>query len=148
MEQPVPDKPILCPSAQPDWEDAQVFGVQVTTPESGRRVGYLTEAQPVTPEILSATEPARPAEVLRVAAPCMGSGCVHFDGSTCHLAARMTSMLDPVVGGLPRCAIRPHCRWFRQEGRAACIRCPQVITELREATELQWKIAGATKPVE
>ncbi len=142
MEHPSPDKPILCPSAQSDWDDAQVIGVLVDTPEDGRRVGYLTEAQPVTPDIVDATKPARPAEVLRVAAPCMGTGCVHFDGATCQLAARITSMLDPVVSGLPRCTIRPHCRWFRQEGRAACLRCPQVITELRAPTDLQRAIAG------
>src|SRR5271167_3396718 len=106
MERPVPDKPILCPSAQPDWEDAQVFGALVDT-QDGLRVGYLTEAQAVTPNLLTAAEPARPAEVLRVAAPCMGSGCVHFDGATCQLAARVTSMLNPVVSGLPRCSIRP-----------------------------------------
>jgi hypothetical protein len=144
MERPVPDKPILCPSAQPDWEDAQVIGALVDT-QDGLRVGYLTEAQTVTLDLLTAAEPARPAEVLRIAAPCMGSGCMHFDGATCQLAARVTSMLNPVVSGLPRCAIRPHCRWFRQEGRAACIRCPQVVTELREATDLQREIAGETK---
>jgi hypothetical protein len=92
---------------------------------------------------VAAARPARPAEVLRVAAPCMGGGCVHFDGSNCKLAARVTSMLDPVVSGPPRCTIRPSCRWFRQEGRAACLRCPQVITELRQGTDLQRQVAGA-----
>lgn len=142
MNNPAPDQPILCPSAQPDMEDAQVIGVFIDTPEAGLRVGYLTEAQPVTPEILAAAQPARPAEVLRVAARCMGSGCVHFDGSNCQIAARITNLLDPVVSGLPRCAIRPSCRWFRQEGRAACLRCPQVVTEQREGTDLQRQVAG------
>ena len=56
----VPEKPILCPSAQPDEEGAQVFGVMIDTPEAGMRVGYLTEAQPVTPDIVAASQPARP----------------------------------------------------------------------------------------
>jgi hypothetical protein len=142
----VPEKPILCPSAQPDEEGAQVFGVMIDTPEAGMRVGYLTEAQPVTPDIVAASQPARPAEVLRVAARCMGGGCVHFDGSDCKLAARVISMLDPVVSALPPCVIRPTCRWFRQEGRAACMRCPQVVTELRESTDLQKQVAGAAIP--
>ena len=146
MERPTPDKPILCPSAQPDMEGAQVFGVLVKTPDDGLRVGYLNEPQPITPDLVTAAEPVKPPEVLRIAAPCMGSGCMHFDGSNCRLAARVTEMLDPVVSGLPRCAIRPHCRWFRQEGRAACLRCPQVITELREATDLQREVAGAAPP--
>jgi hypothetical protein len=142
MEQPLPEKPILCPSAQPDSADAKLFGVLIDTPEAGMRVGYLTEAQPITPDIEAATLPARPGEVLRVAAPCMGGGCVHFDGTDCKLATRIISMLDPVVSGLPRCAIRPSCRWFRQEGRAACLRCPQVITELRQGSDLQREVAG------
>jgi len=146
MEHPVPDKPILCPSAQPDMEDARVFGVLIDTPDAGMRVGYLTEAQPITPDIVAASQPAKPAEVLRVAARCMGSGCVHFDGSDCKIAARIISMLDPVVSGLPHCVIRPTCRWFRQEGRAACLRCPQVITELREGTDVQKQVAGAAIP--
>jgi hypothetical protein len=146
MEQPVSDKPILCPSAQPDFEDAKVFGVMIDTPEAGMRVGYLTEAQPITPDIVAAAQPARPSEVLRIASPCMGSGCVHFDGSDCKLASRLISMLDPVVSGLPHCVIRPSCRWFRQEGRAACLRCPQVVTELRDGTDLQRQVAGAAPP--
>jgi hypothetical protein len=36
------------------------------------------------------------------------------------------------VESLPPCKIRHECRWFLQEGRPACRRCPQVITEVRE----------------
>jgi hypothetical protein len=146
MSDRLPTQPILCPSAQPDMEDAQVIGVFVDTPEVGKRVGYLTEPQPVTADVLAATQPARPTEVLRVAARCLGSGCVHFDGSNCQIAARITNFLDPVVSGLPRCAIRPTCRWFLQEGRAACLRCPQVVTERREGTDLHRQIAGMPIP--
>src|SRR5437763_115569 len=31
---------------------------------------------------------------------------------------------------LPRCGIRPRCRWFAQNGRAACEVCPLVVTDL------------------
>jgi hypothetical protein len=142
MDHHSPEQPILCPSAQPEEPDARVFGVFVGTPGADGRVGYLTEAQPATPEILAASGPVRPTEVMRIAAPCMGGGCVHFKGSNCQLAARVAAMLDPVVSGLPRCAIRPSCRWFRQEGRAACFRCPQVVTDLRDGTELQRAVAA------
>lgn len=137
------DKPILCPSAQPDMAGAQVFGVLTGTPEAGLRVGYLTETQPVAPDLLAASGPAAPTEVMRIAAPCMGTGCGHFDGANCQLAARVAAMLDPVVRGLPRCAIRSTCRWFRQEGGAACVRCPQVVTDLRTGTDLHRTVAGA-----
>jgi hypothetical protein len=135
-------KPVLCPSAQPDWDAAQVFGVQTGRQAEGLRVGYLTEAQMVTPEILAAAAPAMPTEVMRFAAPCMGTGCKHFDGANCQLAARVVEMLDPVVSGLPRCAIRPSCRWFRQEGKSACLRCPQIVTDLRDPSDVQIEVAG------
>jgi hypothetical protein len=142
MNRPASEKPILCPSAQPDMAEARVFGVQTGNPEDGFRVGYLTDAHPVTPDILAASGNVLPTQVLRVAAPCMGSGCKHFDGSQCQLAARVASMLDPVVSRLPPCAIRPTCRWFRQEGRAACLRCPQIVTDLATGTDLQREVAG------
>ncbi|HET6195285.1 MAG TPA: hypothetical protein VFE12_06015 [Acetobacteraceae bacterium] len=137
-----PERPILCPSAQPDVPDAKVFGVLTGTEQTGLRVGYLSEAQPVTPDVLAAAGPAAPSEVMRIAAPCMGHGCGHFDGANCKLATRIATMLDPVVRALPRCAIRPTCRWFRQEGPAACFRCPQVVTDSRTASDLQREVAG------
>jgi hypothetical protein len=136
------DKPILCPSAQPDVTGAKVFGVMTGTGQDGLRVGYLGEAQAVSPDVLAAAAPAAPTEVMRIAARCMGHGCGHFDGANCRLATRIATMLDPVVRTLPRCAIRPTCRWFRQEGPAACFRCPQVVTDVRDANELQRTVAG------
>jgi hypothetical protein len=108
----------------------------------GLQVDYLTESLPATPELFAAATPDKPTEVFRAAAPCPDRGCKHFDGAKCQLAARITAILDPVVSALPRCAIRPVCRWFRQEGREACLRCPQVATEQRNASELQRSVAG------
>jgi hypothetical protein len=105
-----------------------VFGVQTTTADNQRRVGYLTETLPVTEALIDSLGEASTAEVLRVAAPCMHGSCAHFEGGACALAERVTRMLLPVVGALPRCAIRPSCRWFREQGPAACVRCPQVVT--------------------
>jgi hypothetical protein len=134
--------PIQSPSAQPATPNAKIFGVQTTTEDGERRVGYLTEPLPVTDDLLAVAGPAKPTEVFRIASPCMGSDCKHFDGANCRLATRVATMLDPVVSGLPPCAIRPTCRWFRQEGKAACLRCPQMVTDLREATEFQRSVAG------
>jgi hypothetical protein len=47
------------------------------------------------------------------------------------------------VDGLPPCSIRPGCMWWRQEGKNACLRCPQVVTETRHATDEQRQVAGA-----
>ena len=141
MDRDASDKPTVCPSAQPDMADAKVFGVMTGTEQDGLRLAYLDEAVPATPDILQASGSVAPPEVMRIAAPCMGNGCMHFDGTNCMLATRIATMLDPVVGSLPRCSIRPTCRWFRQEGAAACLRCPQVVTNQREPTELQRQIA-------
>jgi len=134
--------PILCPSAVSIGPDAQVFGVLTGSTKQGFQVAYLTEAVPATDTLLTAVAPAKPSEVFRAASPCMEHGCKHFDGTDCQLARRIVAMLDPVVGALPRCAIRPRCRWFRQEGRDACLRCPQVATEGRNPSDLQRTVAG------
>jgi hypothetical protein len=133
---------ILCPSVTSIGPDAQVFGVLTGSAAERLRVGYLTEAVPATPELLAAAAPANPTEVFRAAIPCAKGRCGHWDGANCLLAKRITAMLDPVVSALPRCAIRPVCRWFRQEGREACLRCPQVATEQRNPSELQRTVAG------
>jgi hypothetical protein len=137
-----PRPPMLCPSATSIGPDSQVFGVLTGTPEVGFQVGYLTEAVPVTPELLDAIAPAKPTEVLRVASPCVAHACRHFDGTDCQLGRRVATMLQPAVGVLPRCAIRPRCRWFHQDGPAACQRCPLVATEQRDPSDLQRAVAG------
>jgi hypothetical protein len=130
---------IRCPSAQPS-ADGIVIGVVTGTLEE-RRIGYLTQPQPVTEEILALAGTAAPAEVFRMAAPCMGDGCKHFSGGNCGLVKRIVASFDPVVSGLPPCQIRPTCRWFRQEGRDACLRCPQVVTNSYDGTDLLRRVA-------
>jgi hypothetical protein len=132
----------LCPSVTSIGQEAHVFGVLTKSATQQLQVGYLTEALPATPELLATAAPAAPTEVFRAAAPCAEKACKHFDGARCGLAARITAMLDPVVNALPRCAIRRTCFWFRQEGREACLRCPQVATERRNPSELQRAVAG------
>src|SRR5439155_9180736 len=90
---------------------------------------YLNEEVPVTEELLGQTAPVQPPEVFRLAARCEEQHCVHFDGSRCKLATRIVHMLPAVVDALPPCLIRRTCRWFQQEGKEACLRCPQVVTE-------------------
>lgn len=117
----------MCPSAQPEMREARVLGVVGGTPEAPL-VGYLNEAVPVTAEVLALSGDAHPADVMRFAARCEESKCCHFDGKNCNLATRIVQILPAVVEVLPACLIRPECRWYLQEGRAACLRCPQVVT--------------------
>jgi hypothetical protein len=43
--------------------------------------------------------------------------------------------MPAVESPLPACRIRPTCRWFLQEGKAACQRCPQIVTFSANPTE-------------
>jgi len=70
-----------------------------------------------------------------------GDGCKHYGDGACSLAKRIVASFDPVVGSLPPCRIRTTCRWFRQEGPDACLRCPQVVTSNCDPTKLQRQVA-------
>lgn len=118
----------LCPSTQPEMEDSVVFGVVRGTAEEPR-LDYLKEPRPVTDDVLALSGPVKPTEVFRFAAACAGGACQHFDGVDCRLAKRTVKLLPKAVDRLPPCRIRPRCRWWQQEGKAACMRCPLVVTE-------------------
>ncbi|HEY6744612.1 MAG TPA: hypothetical protein VI357_02725 [Mycobacteriales bacterium] len=83
---------------------------------------------PVSADLLALAEPVRPTEVFRFAAPCIDNRCRHFAESRCQLAAKIVEILPSDTAGLPACHIRHRCRWFQQEGRSACSRCPLVAT--------------------
>jgi hypothetical protein len=125
---------LMCPSAQPDMAAARVLGVVGGTAEAAQ-VAYVNEHLPVSNELLAAAAPLKPTEVFRFAAHCEGKACRHFDGTNCNLATRIVQILPAVVDALPACLIRPTCRWYQQEGRDACMRCPQVVTESYEPSE-------------
>ena len=119
---------LVCPSAQPTMSDPVAFGVILGNDDEPRMV-HLERPVPVTDELLALSEPVKPTEVFRFAAPCAGDACKHFDGNDCKLVERIVQILPRVASDLPACAIRSECRWWFQEGRDACLRCPQVITE-------------------
>ena len=122
------DKPKLCPSAQPDMAGAIAFGVIGGTAEEPV-ASYLKETIPVTPELLQLARPVKPTEVFRFAAPCAESGCQHYSGDSCQLAEKISTDVPTSLQKLPACKIRGSCRWWAEQGRAACFRCPLVVTE-------------------
>jgi hypothetical protein len=107
---------------------SRIFGVMGGSVEEPR-VMYLDQTTPATGDVLALAGPVKPIEVFRIAATCVESACRHFDGKDCQLAARIVQILPVVTEALPACRIRQDCRWFEQEGRSACLRCPQVITQ-------------------
>jgi len=123
-----PQGALLCPSAQPQWSGSVAIGVLGGTGEAPRLAHFPIPLQ-VTEELLEMSAPVSPAEVFRFAAPCMGSGCEHFHDHHCGLVTQIVQILPAVIENLPVCGIRSTCRWWHQQGRAACLRCPQVVTD-------------------
>ncbi len=105
------------------------------------RLTWLEKPVPVTPELLALTGDAPPTEVMRFTSRCEEKACSHFDGRDCRLASRIVAMIEPVVAVLPHCPIRADCRWHRQEGAAACARCPQIVTQTVDPTDLLLRAA-------
>ncbi len=114
-------------------QGARVFGLVIAS-EPAPEVAWLEEPVPVTNELLAKTGGVEPQQIFRFTAPCQESRCTHFDGSHCQLATRIVQILPAVTDALPPCRQRASCRWFVQEGKAACFRCPQVVTHNYEPT--------------
>lgn len=123
--------PLLCPSAQPEMEGSRVLGVVGGT-AAAPEISYLNQMLPVSADVLALTGSVPPTRLLRFSAPCQEQKCCHFDGAHCRLVTRIVQILPAVVDSLPACLIRSTCRWFEQEGRAACLRCPQIVTQVNE----------------
>lgn len=134
-----------CPSAQPEHPEAKIIGV---LREQNSRAFIEPLPRALAPDTFIDLIPAnvRPTEVLRFSAPCAEQRCTHFHLGSCQLAKRIVSDLPEASAHLKPCAIRQTCRWFRQEGPAACRRCPQVVTEPYTTTGLMREVAQpATK---
>ena len=101
-------------------EGCRVFGVRHpgAGADDAAQTAYLDRPVEATPDVLAMAGEVAPTEVFRLAATCEEAQCVHFDGADCRLATRIVALLPPVVGVVPRCAIRADCRWHRQEGKA------------------------------
>jgi hypothetical protein len=139
-----PNASPLCPSTtHPETKESIIFGVVGGTVDLPQ-IAYLREPLPVTDELLAVSGSVAPAEVFRFAAPCANSDCQHFADHQCHLAKRIVSMLPTVVDVLPACQIRSNCRWWLQEGKSACLRCPQVVTKTYHPSEIQRRVSTPT----
>ena len=131
----------LCPSAQPGMDNCRVLGVVQQDGPTPRLV-YLDELLPATDDVLAMSAPLKPTEVYRLAATCAEHKCPHFDGADCRLATRIVQILPAVVEALPPCTIRKDCRWYSQEGAAACRRCPEVTTVSYDLSPTTREVSG------
>jgi hypothetical protein len=120
--------PPICPSARPESIDSIAFGIVLGSIEEPR-VTYFPEPLAVNDQLLALAQPVTPTEIFRFAALCIKNGCQYFNGTDCLLVERIVSQSPQVVDALPPCNIRTDCRWWQQEGKAACFRCPQIVTD-------------------
>jgi hypothetical protein len=131
----------LCPSAQADWDGSVAIGVIEGTAEKPRMT-HFPDVVMISPSLLELAKPVTPTEVFRFAAPCVEGRCVHFRNNHCNLVTQIVDVLPVVAEALPRCAVRAQCRWWRQEGKAACMRCDQVVTDNYSPTAEMREAAG------
>lgn len=108
-------------------EGARVIGVISGTPEIPE-IAYLGPGVEIDSSVTAQMGELEPTQVFRFAAKCEQTRCSHFDGTRCSLVSRVIEQLPEVVDVLPTCQVRGDCRWYAEEGGAACRRCPQVIT--------------------
>jgi hypothetical protein len=128
-----PTEERLCPSARAG-PGAFLFGV--VGPDS--RVAYIGSPVVVDDNFMRrATQGRAPEKRFRFADRCVQSGCVFWNNERCDVAAAAVGhaavSTDINLKSLPRCGIRPNCRWFAQEGANACRACPLVVTDVSEA---------------
>lgn len=119
--------PYSCPSAQPDMREARVFGLLSGT-AAEPRVAYLKQEAVIPAADVPPTPGLEPIEVFRFAARCEEGRCAQYADGRCSLGQRLVAGVDAVVDTLPSCTIRNTCRWYAEQGRPACLRCPQVVT--------------------
>ena len=125
-----PKKTLFCPSAQPGLTRSVIFGMVSENDASESQVSYLDRLAQVTQgTILAAAGPVRLTSLFRFAAPCEQSGCRNWSGNSCRVAERLVQILPVMPAHVPDCPLRGTCRWFDQEGSAACLRCPQAVTD-------------------
>jgi hypothetical protein len=126
-------------------ENCRILGVvlnEVQRNGPNPRIVYLNELLPATADVLALSAPLKPTEVYRLSATCAEHKCPHFDGADCKLAARIVNILPAVVDALPPCTIRKDCRWYSQEGGAACRRCPEITTLSYDLSETTREVSG------
>lgn len=114
-----------CPSGDASRPESVVLGVR--SGDDGQVV-YLAEPVPAADVLGAVPEGIAPNRVLRFASHCV-SDCANRVGEACGLIERITTVpAGTVPAAVPRCHLRPHCKWWDQTGVEACHRCPALTT--------------------
>lgn len=132
--------PDWCPSGKADAPEAVVLGVRSG---QGGEVVYLAEPVPARDVLPVVPRDVEPTRVLRFASHCV-SNCLHRRGNDCTLVERVAATPADGNGSVPRCHLRPHCKWWAQTGVDGCRRCPAVATTVVEGDDLGALVADPT----
>lgn len=117
---------LMCPSARCE-PGATLLGVV----RSDATVGHLPQTYIVDEDFAQAANTDGLAETrFRFASSCVEGKCSQWTGTGCGVVARAADELaqrhSPVM---PKCSIRPSCRWFAEKADAACRVCHFVVTD-------------------
>ena len=121
---------ILCPSSR--CEEGNIL-LGIVNAEG--RIDFIPERFEIDANFVAAAREGRPPEQrFRFSSPCLKRGCEKWDGERCGVAKilhqRGPELLPPEpASALPRCSIRPRCRWHGEYGDSICFTCSWVITE-------------------
>lgn len=118
---------MLCPSTTLDRATA-LIGLVDRAEHAEGRITYMVDRCDVPRALHDAAGEIDVGTVARLAGPCAQSGCAHHTSGGCTLAERITATLPVVVDRLPTCSIRRTCRWWHDQGAAACHRCPAITS--------------------
>lgn len=121
----------MCPSARCE-PGATLLGMV----RDDGTVGHLPQRYVVDEDFVRTANADGLAETrFRFASPCAEGRCAQWTGTGCGIVARAAEELAqrhrPV---LPKCSIRPSCRWFAEKADAACRVCHFVVTDDAEAS--------------
>jgi hypothetical protein len=119
--------PRACPSARAEPGNT-LYGV--VQGEKVARLGTPIELDAAFVATVSARGP--PEQRFRFAGRCLEGGCAQWQNGGCGVIERVLEARPVEVAGLPRCYLRPSCRWYAQRGAAACAVCDLVITDTRQ----------------
>lgn len=126
----------LCPSSRCD-EGNILLGLV----NAGGRIDFIPQRVEIDAEFVAIAKQGRPPERrFRFSSPCLTRGCEKWDGERCGVAKilheRGPELFPPEPeAGLPRCSIRPDCRWHGEYGDSICFACSWVVTESSNSLE-------------